>query len=473
MKTHPRPALLLPLALTLLTGLCGSVAQAEDHALIVNLSQYSDPRANLSGIENDIPLMKEVLDKLSFKPTQIKTLSNAQATRKGILEGVEGWLIAGVKPEDRVVVYYNGHGGQVKDVSGDEADGCDEVLIPYDLDNPILDDEIQVLLQRIPAEQVLVILDSCFSGTATKAKGFKGPSSQVKFFKSKTLTCNQAVNYPQSQSLGKATPPSLERSRPYLELSAAAENEVAWGSVLQNKPGSMFTVALHTRMMDTPGPVSFQQLRDYTARYMAELSSMAGVLPSHPQLSGPAEWLGQDITAFGRLTSPDAGVLASSDGNTLYQRLLAQSQFEVTLMGEARYAVNQKATFEVKSDRAGYLSLLELDAAGQLTVLFPNAFDQENAIGAGQTLSLPGRAFRIEIGAPRGESRFLALVTPQPLNLGDVKGELLNRKGGFVAGDSVQTLHALVRRVGHSLRPLGVLKQPLEFGAGLWTVTIE
>jgi len=455
------------------TSLWFSAAQAEDRALIVNLSQYSDPRANLPGIDNDIKLMKEVLGKLAFKPTQVKTLSNAQATRKGILEGVEGWLIAGVKPEDRVVLYYNGHGGQVKDLSGDEADGCDEVLIPYDLDNPILDDEIQVLLQRIPAEQVLVILDSCFSGTATKAKGFKGPLSQVKFFKSETLTCNQAVNYPQSQRLGKAPTPALERSRPYLELSAAAENEVAWGSVLKNKPGSMFTVALHTRMMDTPGPVSFQQLRDYTARYMAELSSMAGVLPSHPQLSGPAEWLGQDITAFGRLTSPDAGIIASSDGSALYQRLLAQSQFGVTLRGEARYKVDQNATFEVSSERAGYLSLLELDAAGQLTLLFPNEFDQDNAIEAGQTLSLPGRAYRIEIGAPLGQSRFLALVTPQPLNLEDVKGELLSRKGGFVEGNSGQTLRALMRRVGQSLRPLSAAKQPLEFGAGLWTVEVQ
>ena len=37
------------------------------------------------------------------------------------------WLIKGAQPGDALFFHFSGHGGQVKDISGDEADGMDEV----------------------------------------------------------------------------------------------------------------------------------------------------------------------------------------------------------------------------------------------------------------------------------------------------------------------------------------------------------
>lgn len=44
---------------------------------------------------------------------------------------------------DVVFIHYSGHGGRVRDVSGDEADGYDSTLIPLDFQKTgqILDDD--------------------------------------------------------------------------------------------------------------------------------------------------------------------------------------------------------------------------------------------------------------------------------------------------------------------------------------------
>lgn len=36
------------------------------------------------------------------------------------------WLVKDAKPNDSLFFHYSGHGGQTKDLDGDEADGHDE-----------------------------------------------------------------------------------------------------------------------------------------------------------------------------------------------------------------------------------------------------------------------------------------------------------------------------------------------------------
>lgn len=42
-----------------------------------------------------------------------------QPTRQNILEAMR-WLVSGAQPNDSLFFHYSGHGGQAKDVSGDE-----------------------------------------------------------------------------------------------------------------------------------------------------------------------------------------------------------------------------------------------------------------------------------------------------------------------------------------------------------------
>ena len=65
-------------------------------------------------------------------------------------------------------VSYSGHGGQVPDVTGEEEDKKDETWCLYD--GQLIDDELYFELSRFAAGvRILVLSDSCHSGTVTRA----------------------------------------------------------------------------------------------------------------------------------------------------------------------------------------------------------------------------------------------------------------------------------------------------------------
>jgi hypothetical protein len=70
------------------------------------------------------------------------------------------------------VLTYSGHGTQVTDRSGDESDPYDEAIYLYD--GTVVDDELRVILNGIHPQATLVIIsDSCFSGSVTRLAGEK------------------------------------------------------------------------------------------------------------------------------------------------------------------------------------------------------------------------------------------------------------------------------------------------------------
>jgi len=65
---------------------------------------------------------------------------------------------------DLLLLTYSGHGGQVKDTNGDEADRMDETWVLYD--RQVIDDELYAMWGRFKAGvRILVLSDSCHSGT--------------------------------------------------------------------------------------------------------------------------------------------------------------------------------------------------------------------------------------------------------------------------------------------------------------------
>lgn len=71
--------------------------------------------------------------------------------------------------------------------------------------------------------------------------------------------------------------------------------------------------------------------------------------------------------------------------------------------------------FSISSDHDGYVYVFMLDAEGkQYRLLFPNDYDMENRIVAGQTLALPNASWPMVAGAPAGTTRFLVMVSKEP-----------------------------------------------------------
>jgi hypothetical protein len=97
-----------------------------------------------------------------------RTLLTKAATRKAVLGALRKAAQA-LGRGDFFFLSYSGHGGQVADASGDEPDKQDETWCLYDAQ--LIDDELYFELSKFAAGvRVLVLSDSCHSGTVTRAR---------------------------------------------------------------------------------------------------------------------------------------------------------------------------------------------------------------------------------------------------------------------------------------------------------------
>jgi len=141
-------------------------------ALLVGINRYKIPGADLRGCVNDVKNLRVVLTAYyGFAGKDIKTLTDYAATTKAMRNAV-ATLVKGAKKGDVLLFHYSGHGANVPDKNGDEADRRDEILCPTDLDwkDPLLDDWLRTTFNRLPAGvSFTVIMDCCHSGTNTRA----------------------------------------------------------------------------------------------------------------------------------------------------------------------------------------------------------------------------------------------------------------------------------------------------------------
>jgi hypothetical protein len=135
-------------------------------ALLIGINDY--PGVPLRGCVNDVMQMKEVLlDLFGFTPENIRMILDREATKKGMVEGLD-WLAQGGNEQAVRVFHYAGHGHFVPDKNGDEPDGADEALVPYDYQSNgcLIDDHLKELYDRFPANgNLTLIMDCCHSGT--------------------------------------------------------------------------------------------------------------------------------------------------------------------------------------------------------------------------------------------------------------------------------------------------------------------
>lgn len=161
-------------------------------ALIVGVGQYKSTRIdNLKGPPNDAQQMYDLLTGskgpgYGFPKENVCLLVDEAATTEKVKEMFERLLVQGARKgkNDVAVFYYAGHGSQMKDADGDEADQCDETFLLHDARTgsgerrigDLVDDDFHQMLSRLheKTQHAVVILDSCNSGTATR-----GPSGLV------------------------------------------------------------------------------------------------------------------------------------------------------------------------------------------------------------------------------------------------------------------------------------------------------
>ncbi|KAF8705336.1 Peptidase C14, partial [Rhizoctonia solani] len=92
---------------------------------------YVGQSVELQGCVNDAYNVSEFLTQFGYKEENIRQLTDSATdprflpTRENIISGMH-WLVKDAQPTDALFFHFSGHGGQTKDLDGDEADGFDE-----------------------------------------------------------------------------------------------------------------------------------------------------------------------------------------------------------------------------------------------------------------------------------------------------------------------------------------------------------
>lgn len=126
--------------------------------------QFGRPwSGDLVACENDARDMQSIAQAQGFRSAMLLTAEATVANVVGALERASAELSAG----DMLFVTYSGHGGQTRDLHDEEEDRLDETWCLFD--RQLVDDELYAAWGRFqPGVRILVLSDSCHSGTVTR-----------------------------------------------------------------------------------------------------------------------------------------------------------------------------------------------------------------------------------------------------------------------------------------------------------------
>jgi hypothetical protein len=149
-------------------------SQKTRYAVVIGIERY---RQNLPSVEfasHDAAIMRDYLTKtLGYPNENVVTLLNEQAAKSDVEKYIERWLPNRVDKDSSILVYYSGHGAPNPSTQ-------EGYLVPYDGDPTFLEitgyslKRLYEQLGKLPAREVLVVLDSCFSGSGGRSVIAKG-----------------------------------------------------------------------------------------------------------------------------------------------------------------------------------------------------------------------------------------------------------------------------------------------------------
>jgi uncharacterized caspase-like protein len=248
-------------------------------ALCIGINDYPGTDNDLSGCVNDANDWAEELARRGFTVTQ---LLDKAAKRAAMIQSIRD-LIDGAVKGDSLVITYSGHGTWVPDSSGDEPDGRDEGLCPYDLGSkgPLLDDDLHTLLaRRATGVRIVLIADSCHSGSVTRgAAADLDPGMPRVRFLPPQVWMKKGTPLPTVLS-ALATRGGFTRAGGDLLLAGCQDTEYSWDTSFRGRANGAFTYyALKTLREDKP--TTYQKWFDAIRAYLPTSS-----LPQVPQLFG-------------------------------------------------------------------------------------------------------------------------------------------------------------------------------------------
>ncbi|MCC2971802.1 polysaccharide deacetylase family protein [Massilia sp. IC2-476] len=140
---------------------------ANSWAIVVGIDKYQKWPQLQYAVRDAEGVGQVLVQKFGFAPERVITLKNEQATRNNILAAFHDKLAHGnLQPNDRIFVFFAGHGATRKLSSGRDLG----YIVPVDADpNNLATDaipmtEIQNIAESLPAKHALFVMDACYSG---------------------------------------------------------------------------------------------------------------------------------------------------------------------------------------------------------------------------------------------------------------------------------------------------------------------
>ncbi|MFK8252770.1 caspase family protein [Ancylobacter terrae] len=344
-------------ALFLLAGLVAAAdpADAATRALLVGVSDYPafPPDKQLKAPANDVRRMRAALLARGIGEADITVLADGVEgsaglpTRAAILAGMER-LAQQAGRGDLVIVYASGHGSRQPSRTSRKVDGLDQVFLPRDagapasggtapaprnrFDNAIAGPDFGERLDAIRARgaDVWFILDSCFSGSASRAVGDDVHEKKIEL---EDIGLSAATAMAPDKTtvladLAPALPPDAGRLTAFY---ASQPNETAREVALPPTApadkrvwGSIFTTALTDVLKRAPA-LSYRQTIVETGRVLRadaafqarqtpsfEGDGLEGALPGAAAPGEAATWrVSEGVLHAGRIEGLEAGAVVA------------------------------------------------------------------------------------------------------------------------------------------------------------------
>jgi len=144
------------------------------YAIVIGVEKYRQKLPKADFADHDARVMAEYLTKVMGYPEEnIVMLINDHAARSDFEKYLGKWLPNNVEKDSSVFVYYSGHGAPNPKTG-------DAYLVPYDGDPSFIEEtgyplkRLYAKLDKLPAREIIVVLDSCFSGAGGRSVLAKG-----------------------------------------------------------------------------------------------------------------------------------------------------------------------------------------------------------------------------------------------------------------------------------------------------------
>ncbi|NKM26136.1 trypsin-like serine protease [Rhizobium laguerreae] len=421
-----------------------------DRALLIGIDDYEMREAKLTGSATDVKAMQVFLAKtLAYRPEQIHTLTNRKATREAILAEIDDWLVRQSTSGSRVFLYFSGQGSEEMGAEATTSPtlvAADAKLVreggKVTVTNQIRETEIAARLNSLKDRRVTLLIDACHVGPGSRS-AVAAPSGTVRCL---------------GPALAALEPPN--KSGKEAKFSFGGENAMVWSAVNagqwalvdnEAKPAlGVFTRRFIegvqdgvARAADKPN-VSNAALLDYVRRksdeYCRTHAEDCRFTPV-PQFYGQPDALGRDV-----ITGEEAKTPVAAVENTLKSDNEAGVAVDV-LPGTA-VSIGDKVAMRVSTKKSGYLILVDIDASGKLTQLYPNkrsmglkpsAKSGDNRLDPARPVVVPDArnpytGFEYVVEGPAGVGMVVAILSDKPievLDLPDVPTPLVGQRAAF------------------------------------------